>query len=147
MKKVPVIIPLVLSLALTACSDSKEIDTQATATALLASEAFSEQLEYIDPAIATNLYYLDAAVVSEVIVYGSTGATAEEIAIITAVDEASAAVVYQAMELRMESQLAVLASYQPAEVEKLEDAILIQEGTVVMMVVSADSAVAQDLLP
>lgn len=138
---------LILSMTLPGCSQEEPLDTQATATALLESGAFSEQLEPIDSSIALNLYYIDSAMVEEVIVYGSTGATAEEIAVITANDDEAAQIVLEAVTQRVESQKAVLASYQPDEMVKLEQAILMQEGNTIILVVANDLDLAEDVLP
>lgn len=147
MKKLLLISTLMLSLLLSACGQGESVDTQATATALLESGAFSEQLEPLDESIALNLYYIDPTIVEETIVYASTGATAEEIAILTATDSAGADTLMAALEGRVESQMAVLASYQPSEMVKLEQAIFVQEGNTVILVVANDSDLAKDVLP
>lgn len=147
MKRLWMIVPTVLVVLLTSCSTEAGIDTKETATALLASGAFSEELEVLDETIATALYYLDATVVTEAIVYASTGATAEELAVITVADSGDVQGVVDAFTWRVESQTMVLTNYQPSEVPKLEAATITQVGNTVILVVANQPDLANQLLP
>ena len=82
-----------LVLALSACGGgetAEPFDPAATASALLESGAFSEALEPLDQSVACMLYGIDESTVTGCAVYGSTGATAEEIAVLTLADEEAA---------------------------------------------------------
>ena len=136
-----------LVLVLCACGGAEEpFDPASTAGALLDSGAFSENLEQLDQDVACMLYGIDEATVTGSAVYGSTGATAEELAVFTLTDEAAAQAAKTALETRVADQKAVLESYQPAEIVKLDAAIVEQRGSSVLMVVAADAEAAQAAL-
>ena len=136
-----------LVLVLCACGGAAEpFDPASTAGALLDSGAFSENLEQLDQDVACMLYGIDEATVTGSAVYGSTGATAEELAVFTLTDEAAAQAAKTALETRVADQKAVLESYQPAEIVKLDAAIVEQRGSSVLMVVAADAEAAQAAL-
>ena len=137
-------LPLLLLLLLPSCGGEGEpsvLSMEEEAGELLSSGAFSETLEPLEREIAMALYGLEEAEVLDCAAYLSTGATAEECTCILAADEESAAEVKEALETRVEEQLAVLTDYQPAEVEKLENAVIDtqkrSDGIRVRLVVSA----------
>ena len=137
-----------LCLALTACSTGSEavFDPNSTAEALLASEGFSEQLEQVDAEIACAIYYIDASSVTDSVVYCSTGATAEEIAVFVLTDADATVAAKTALEGRVSDQMAVLESYQPAEMVKLENAYVEVRGNSVLLIVANDIASAKTAL-
>ena len=140
--------PMILLLLLCACGGdgggkTAEFDPAATANALLASEAFSESLVSIDQDIACMLYGIDEDTVTGSAVYGSTGATAEEIAVFAFADADGAAAGKAALETRISEQKIALESYQPAELVKLDAALIEQRGNSVLMVVAADQEAAK----
>lgn len=140
---------LALILALAACGGK---DGEAApfspddATALLDSGAFSEALESIDRDTACDLYGIDELTVIASAVYGSTGTTAEELAIFTLRDEEAAQAALTALGHRIEDQKADMADYLPDEVPKLEKAILERRGNSVLLVVANDYAPVEELL-
>ena len=133
---------LVLCLALTACgskgSGSAGYDPAATAQALLDSGAFTDTLESTEKDTVAMLYGVEANSIVDCACYTSLSAGAEEI------DSAKAAM--EGLEARVADQKAVLESYQPDEVSKLDKAILTQSGNTVVLVVAADADKAQSTL-
>ena len=130
-----------LLLSLAACGGKEEEVTPfspSDATALLESGAFSETLEAIDADVACVLYGIDESTVTGAAVYGSTGTTAEELAIFVLTDEESAQAARTALGYRVEDRAAAMASYLPNEVPKLESALLEQRGNTVLLVVAND---------
>ena len=145
------VLPLGLALALLLCAcggggEKAPFDPAATADALLESGAFSETLEAIDQDVACILYGIDESTVTGGAVYGSTGATAEEIAVFTLSDAAGAAAAKTALENRVTDQKAALESYLPAEIVKLDAALIEQRGNSVLMVVASDIEAAEQAL-
>ena len=92
------------------------------------------------------LYGIDESTVTGSAVYGSTGATAEEVAVFTLTDETAAQAAKTALETRVADQKTARESYLPAEIVKLDAAIIEQRGSSVLMVVAADAEAAQNAL-
>ena len=79
-------------------------------------------------------------------VYTSLSAGAEEIAVLVLTDEDAAAAALDGLEARVADQKAVLESYQPDEVSKLDSAIVEQRGNSVLLAVAADAEKARAAL-
>ena len=138
-----------MTLVLCACGGggaAEPFDPASTASALLDSGAFSENLEQLDQDVACMLYGIDESTVTGSAVYGSTGATAEEVAVFTLTDETAAQAAKTALETRVAAQKTALESYLPVEIVKLDAAIIEQRGSSVLMVVAADAEAAQAVL-
>jgi len=110
--------------------------------ALMAGTSFSEVLEVVDADIACLLYGIDEALITHCTAYLSTGATAEELTLFVLADESGAETVKAACEKRVADQIAAYESYGPAEVDKLEEAIIQVRGNTVLLVVANDAAAA-----
>ena len=141
---------LVLCLALTACgskdSGSAGYDPAATAQALLDSGAFTDTLETTDKDTVAILYGVEADSIVDCACYTSLSAGAEEIAVLTMADADSAKAAMDGLKARVADQKAVLESYQPDEVSKLDNAIFTQSDNTVVLVVAADTEKAQSTL-
>lgn len=134
-------IPLLLALALLAGCGGKEAktaDPQEIVDAYLESQALSDHLEALDSDIALPLLGIDPEDVSDSQVYLSEGATAEELTVITAVDGDAAERVNEALSQHVADQRTAVESYQPGEVEKLDNAVRRTAGNVVVLMVAAD---------
>lgn len=141
---------LTLCLTLSACGGDSggsqtagAFDPDAAAQALLDSGAFTETLEEVDADVATMLYGVDAADITDCAVYTSLSAGAEEIAVLVMADETAASAAMDGLEKRVADQKAALESYQPDEVAKLDNAILEQRGSSVLLAVCADADAAR----
>lgn len=142
---------LALCLCLTACGGGaaeEGYDPAAAAQALLDSGAFTQSLEALDKETACAVLYggLDTETVEECAVYVSLSAGAEEIAILKLTSDDAAQTALAALEDRVAQQREALESYQPQEVGKLDNAILEQAGTTVVLVVAEDHDLARSTL-
>jgi len=135
-----------LCLSLAACGGGKAGFSPDDAQTLLSSSAFSETLESIDQSTACLLYGIDEDTVTGSAVYGSTGATAEELAIFTLKDEESAKAAATALGYRVEDRADELADYLPNELPKLDKAVIETRGSSVLLVVAADYAPVEEFL-
>mgnify|MGYP003069966306 CR=1 FL=1 len=95
---------------------------------------------------AAALYGIDADTITGSAVYTSLSAGAEEIAVLVLTDEDAAAAALDGLEARVADQKAVLESYQPDEVSKLDSAIVEQRGNSVLLAVAADAEKARAAL-
>lgn len=140
---------LALLLILTACSGGgaapKEYDPEAAAKAVVDSGAFSETLEPLDADLITGIYGLDP-VPDSAVAYSSTGATAEEVVVLKYADKDSCDAGWKALQKRVEDQRAACDGYLPAELPKLDKALISQVGNTVLLVVASDSAAASKAL-
>lgn len=140
---------LALVLALAACSGGSkaaaEYDPAATSAALLDSGAFSETLEPLDADLVPDLYGLEVAP-DEAAVYTSTGATAEEVAVMKFADQSAADAALTALETRVADQKEACQDYLPAEMPKLEQAVVKESGKSVLLLVASDYDKGQSAL-
>lgn len=139
-------------LMLTGCakdSGSTPFDPSETTQALLDSGAFSETLEELDYEIAAMLFGLsgDAGQYEGTMLYYSTGATSETVAVVCARETDQTAAVEKALNGWVESQIEAVRNYQPDEVEKLEHAIVETRGNTVLLAVAADWEKARAAIP
>ncbi|MBW7572759.1 DUF4358 domain-containing protein [Caproiciproducens faecalis] len=129
-----------------ASGSSKTVNTEEAAKKLISSICFADQMSKIDSKTALQLYGLEESTVAKADVYESTGATAEEVAVFEAKDEASAAKVKEGAQKRIEDQRAGYTDYQPQEMKKLKSPVLVQSGKYVILCVSDDDAGAQKII-
>ncbi len=135
-----------LCLLLTGCGSTngeEPYDAQDVQT-LLEAELFSESLEEVDSSVLYGLYGLDAGLMSSSVAYLSTGATAEEVALFILNDAEDADTVQTACEKRVTDQITACESYNPAEVTKLEGAVISVRDNTVLLVVGQDPAAVRD---
>ena len=139
---------LALCLTLTACGGGGEEQGAYDLTlpqTLIDAGAFSEALEPLDADLVSSYYGLEAQP-QEAAVYASTGATAETAAVLCFADEDAAASAVTALETWIADQKDACRDYLPAELPKLDDAILERAGTTVLLVVANDYDRAQTAL-
>ncbi|MBE6972789.1 MAG: DUF4358 domain-containing protein [Ruminococcaceae bacterium] len=141
----PLILLLCLSLTLTSCSlkQNKPPFPQDLPRTLLDSDTFSEPLEQLDADIIQPLYGLDESdldpeQLTAATVHRSSGATCEELALLTFTDEGAAQTAVNALNLYITAQISSNRDYRPAEIPKLEKAFLEQRGTTVLLLVAND---------
>lgn len=150
MKKIFVM--LALALTLTACGggagNSDRYEAAQTA-AMAEAGAFSEELEEVDADTAFDLYRLAGAGLSredlkECAVLRSAGATCEEGAVLVFASADQAEAAQGALEDYVQSQIDANTDYRPAEIPKLEDAVLDRRENTLLLVVAADTQAAKD---
>lgn len=117
-----------------------------TVQALLASGAFSEELEELDPLLLFPLSG-EAADYEGSVLYYSTGATAETAAVISVRDIKQVDETEATLRSWLDGQIEAERDYRPAEAEKLENAILETRGFTVLLVVAADYEKAEAAIP
>lgn len=139
-----------LCLLLAGCADKTEsaapfVPADA-AQALLDSGAFSENLLEIRQSVVLTLYGFDEADVTECAAYMPEGIGAEEIAVFVFADEQTAQDAQTALEARIEQQTFNCTGYLPAELPKLEAAIVEIRGNTALLVVANDATAAQEIV-
>ena len=139
------ILAAALCLLLGACSSPAESGTTAfdpeTATqAVLDSGAFSVELTELDAALLYDFsgYGLDSSTLTASKAYSASG-FAEQVSVTVWKDEASAQAAVDMFKTYLEDMAATYKDYAPAEVPKLENAVLEQRGTSVLLAVANDA--------
>ena len=137
---------VLLAVSLAACAgqtDSLAVWSEGHGEDILASGAFSEELEELDLDTAFLLYKLeDAGLTREELTGGlcrrSAGATCEELALLIFDGEEAAESAAQALQDYLDGQIEANRDYRPAEIPKLEGAWISQRGYTLLMVVADD---------
>lgn len=136
-----------LLLALAGCSGGeKEVDAAALADELKNGLTFQDEMTAATDAIRDTLYAIDGADVAQGKLYTSSGATAEEIAVFKAKDKEAADRLYKAAEERLENQKTAFEDYVPAEMTKLNNAVLVKKGSMVVLCIADDHAAAKKIV-
>jgi len=119
-------------------SSKKDLSVTALSADLLENANFTDSLDLLDAPVVPLLYGVDAADYANCAVYCGTGATAEEIAVFEAVDEAAAGRILSAAQARVAAQIETYKDYGPEDARMLEGAIVKQSGVYVIVAVCAD---------
>ncbi len=119
---------------------NEAVDLAALAQTLLADGSFDDALAQIDDDTVTMLYGIDNA--AEQVVYIGSGATPEEIALFSFATAAEAEAGFALAQMRIADQKEAFSDYNAWEMPKLEDAVVKQYGTYVVLCVSGDSSAA-----
>ena len=146
--------------ALTGCGDS---DSSSAGTTASSASAKTKDVSAIAEKLASDITYKDklmeftddkiesvAGVSKDLFkvgkVYRGSGATAEEIDCFEAADEKSAGLIYDILKKYLDNQKARYVDYAPAEMDKLEKAVLVQDGVYVFLSISDDDAAAKTII-
>jgi hypothetical protein len=150
---VPLAIALSCVLALAGCGgaggrDAEALDMRGLAEALAGGVAFDDRMEEASDNAFYALYAIDPSdeSVADFVFYTSTGATAEELAIIEARDEESAPAVLEFARARIASQKAEFENYAPEEMVKLNDPVVVRAGRYIILCLSNDNAAAEAII-
>lgn len=139
-KLLSLLLAAALALGLAACGGGEApFDPENTTAALLETEGvFSEELERLDTTIALAQYGLGGYLDVEVAAYRSTGATAEEVAVIRFGSEEDAKAYETKAADYLEEQREANVDYRPQEMPKLDKAVAERRGSTFLILVAAD---------
>jgi len=151
----PLLLAALLCFLLAACgtrTNPEEPFTPSLAEHLLASGAFSEELAPLEPDILWLVYRLEAAGLSRdslttCIGYHSTGATCEQVSVLLFADESSARTAESALQAYLNAQIQSNRNYRPADIPKLEQAVLYRRSTSLLLLVANHYPAATPLIP
>lgn len=142
-KRAVLLLTAALTCMLTGCGSGRVADASALADKLYTSLTFQDELTQATDTVRDTLYAIDSGDLAEGKLYISSGATAEEIAVFRATDKAAADRLYKAAQERLESQKAGYEDYAPAEMPKLNNALLMKKGNMVLLCVVEDHDTAK----
>ena len=137
---------LTVALLLAGCASNdvsnKEIDMETVAADMVEATTFDEAPVKVSESYASNHYDL-TGVESCVIYRNASGGKAEECSIFKAKDADSVETVKSMLESHLEDQKTAFENYVPAEIYKLDNAVLTTKGNYVMLVVASDGSQAE----
>ena len=136
---------LILALLLTGCA-KKAVDPAVLGPALLEGAGFPEGMLTLESDMAGSIFRMDMTAVTACYAAVSGSAGADELLVLTAEDEEAAEAVYDLLSDRISSRRESFADYSPAEAAKLQEAILLQEGTAVVCCVCPDPEAALKII-
>lgn len=135
----------VMVLSLTACGNgAKTVDVQAFADAL--KNNVSYDAEMIATATEDFDYYFSVPDGASIAGYESGGETYERIVVAQCADDASAKALLEEFNSYLADLTQEAGRYTPEEVTRLEDAIMMQQGGVVVLCISADADAADTVI-
>ena len=146
MKRLIAALLAAVTMTFAGCGAQKDItvDIDALAADLAAGVTFDDELSLIDDGMIPMVYGMDAF--EDAALYLGSGATAEEIAVFALEDEARDKGALDEAKAHIDSQITSYEDYIPAEVQRLEEAIVRQAGRYVIVVVTADTDAAEKIL-
>lgn len=137
---------LILALALVGCGGKKPFTVDEVVEGLNGSNAFSETLEGMERSVFVRYYGLDNEALEDGAAYGSTGATAEEFAVLVFVDEAGAEAAEAVLRAHVSDQLEANRDYRPGDIPKLEKAVVERRENTLLLLVANDYEAADKAL-
>lgn len=136
---------LTLGLLFTGCSGGeavKEIDLTAVSKTMAEADCFEGELVLISDKVVEKQYDL-TGVESAVVYLEPTGGMAEEVSLFKA-KSGEGEKVKAMLEKRLTEQKTKFENYVPAEVFKIENAVLLEKGDYLGLVVATDPAAAEE---
>ncbi|MCI8553333.1 MAG: DUF4358 domain-containing protein [Clostridiales bacterium] len=138
---------LLAVLSLSGCGQKEtELNVQEAASKLLETVTFQDTLTLLPETRFTTLYNVEEADLKAQAVYISSGATAEEIAVMEAADADAAKRVKAAAERRIAEQKEGFEDYVPAELTKLNNPVLELSGRYVLLCICDQPEQARDTI-
>lgn len=139
-----------MGLLLTGCGgsgDSKEITAAPAELAKnLAATSSDNSLTEVSAEILASTYMVDAEKIEDSSAYMGAGSTACEAVVIKCTDDSYPAEVKTLLETRVQNQSDLYASYNAAQVEILDDAIIKVSGNYAVLCVTDDTDAAEKVL-
>lgn len=123
-----------------------ELSAAEIADKLFGEITYTDSLAEIAPDMIEKIYGISADKYVSGKVYVGGVSTAEEIACFDAADETAAAEIKAACEQRIADQIKSVESYNPAELDKLQDPVLVTRGNSVLMCLSNDNDKAKEII-
>ena len=142
------IFAIVLIVSMVACNNNTADISNASAIDIAAhvreSVSFLDDMLEVKNEIAEDFYNLPEGVVDLKVYMSSSGATAEELAIFKCESNEVADEVVNACEKRVEALKEKFEDYIPAELTKIESAVIQKRDCFVMFVCAAETAPAEE---
>ena len=137
---------LAAALLLTGCgkSEKTDIDMEATMKAMMDATEVEDEMKKMEGEVVGNFYNIDDSAVDSYLIYSSaSGATAEEFAIFKAKDAKGVETIKTMLDKRGEDLGKRFEQYIPAEMAKVQNAVITENGNYVLFVCAGDPSQAE----
>lgn len=140
------------ALLLTACGGGSgkggdvSVDVAALADELNKDTVTTDTLSETKESMLASIYYFEDGQVTESKAYMSSGATADEVAVVKCKDAAATKDVETLFNNRVKAQSDLYSTYKPEESDKLKDSIVKSAGQYTVLVVCDDYDKANEIL-
>lgn len=128
------------------CGTIKEIDLNSLCGEIMSANIFDEDLTQVKTSVTLKRLSIQETDVEECIAYAGTKAVVDEVVLVKATSPEAAQNVVASLDKHIALQQKSYASYRSEEVPKLDSAVSVSEGNYVMLVVSNDSAKAEEIV-
>lgn len=122
------------------------LDITEVKQAVLDAGVFEDELAAIDSSYSEMLMGIAASDFTDGIIFGGSGATAEILAVFESADETAAASLKEKCETYVTKQIQSYADYKPAEVDKLNHAVIKSSGQYVILCVAGNYEAVETLI-
>ncbi|MCR5222909.1 MAG: DUF4358 domain-containing protein [Lachnospiraceae bacterium] len=147
MKKRVIAALLIVGLALlTACGSKSAMNVDEVSKRLLNEIAYQDELSSMGLDTASMFLNLSDIEVKNAAIYETSGWTAEEIVVLECASGADADKAKAALEARVAEQKVNYEDYVPEELDKLNDAVIVESGNFAVLSVSNDPDAARKIL-
>lgn len=139
---------LAAALLLTGCGNNggekTDIDLEATMKAMMDATEVEDEMKKMEGEVVGNFYDIDDSAVDSYLIYSSaSGATAEEFAIFKAKDAKGVETIKTMLDKRVEDLGKRFEQYIPAEMAKVQNAVITENGNYVLFVCAGDPSTAE----
>lgn len=143
-KRLIIFLGAFLLLSVSGCGSDDENksspDVHTLAQQLIEVVTFEDYVDEISREQAQKYYGINSSQINDCVVYMSTGATAEEMAIFEAASESEAVALHGVMTDRKETQIKNYIDKSQKEISRLDSCVLYRQGSFVVYVVSDNTA-------
>ncbi len=130
-----------------ASASAESVDVVEVADKLKSDITYDDELIEIDSGKIESILGVAADSYKSAKVYiSSSGATPEEIACFEATNGSTATTIESSLKTRITNQKSTFTDYKPEQAPKLDDAVLIKDGSYVYLCISGDSSKAKEII-
>ena len=138
---------LIIMISVAGCGGAgADVNAQELADALKSGITYKDDLSAIDLDTAKMFYSFGDTDIVEAVFYESSGATAEEIAVIKCGSEAEAGKAEDVLRTRVSEQIESYKDYVPEELNKLNAAVVYRKGNCAVLSVSDEPDKAREII-
>lgn len=124
----------------------ENLDIEGIFSELSGKITFKDTMQIVDDGYSEMLINIAPALYSDCILYMGSGATAEELLLFQAADEASAKSIVEELNTHIEDQRLAFEDYDPEELKILEHAYITSNGSVIICCVCDEHSAAKELI-